>query len=110
MRRVSITEDQIPQHANAKILRVILKNGDIIQFNKDGGRYIEKPLADRLYKAIVGVTMEAKVVEISPDKVLDIRIETKSENVLGTLFLVLSAAAGTVFAIIIIALGSSHGR
>ena len=107
--QLSIVEDQIPQNENAKILRVILKSGETVRFNIEGGRYIEKPMADKLYRAIVGVTVEGKVVEIVPEKAVDIQIETKSFNVVGTLLLGLFVISAAAFGLLVALLsGHSH--
>jgi hypothetical protein len=109
--RTSLSEDQIPADENVKILRVILKTGEIIEFNSDGGKYIEKPLPDKLYRAIVGVTVESKVVEISLENAVDIQVEIKSANVMGSIFLlfgIVACVGATWFIILLASWNHSH--
>ena len=100
----SVSGDQIPAGGNIKILRVILKSGETIVFNKDGGKYFEKPMTDKPYRAIIGVTGDGKAVEINPEKILDIFFETESTNVTVSIFLGIisgAAVAGIIFLLIL---------
>lgn len=111
-RQVSVEGSQIPSLGNAKILRLILKNGEIVQFNKDGGRYVEGSTRDKSYRAIVGLNLESKAVEVDPNLAVDVQIETRSIDVGKTLLLVLwipAAVAGVYLVVFVISFSSHKG-
>ena len=107
-RQASVQGDEIPSSGNSKILRVILKNGSMITFNDDGGKLIEKTTAQGAYRAIVGVSEEGKVIEIDPRLAVDVKIESKSANVGGTILLVLGIASVVGAAVLIELLSHIH--
>ncbi len=69
--RVTLPSNEIPVGYNFKITKVILKTGEIIEFDSNGGLYAEKSKDGKSYRVIVG-TSGNKNVEIDPDEVLDI--------------------------------------
>ena len=72
--RLTLPANEIPVGANFKIAAVILKDGQIITFDRDGGLYIEKMIEGKWYRAIIGMTVN-KSVEVDPEKVLEVKFE-----------------------------------
>jgi hypothetical protein len=107
-RQASVQEDQIPESGTAKIRRVILKTGEIVVFDADGGRLIEKTTVEKAYRAIVGVSVEGKVIEIDPILAIDVQIETKSVNIVGSILLGLGVASVAGAIVLIEALSHIH--
>jgi hypothetical protein len=107
-RQASVQGEQIPTSGKTKICRVILKTGEIVVFDADGGRLIEKATVEKAYRAIVGVSMDGKVVEIDPNLAIDVQIETKSVNIVGLVLLGLATASVVGAIVLIEALSHIH--
>ena len=83
-----------------KILDIVLKSGDIIAFNEKGGTFIESKRDGKLYRAVNGVKRDGDSVEIGVNNIIEVRVEQKETNPMGTAaFMIVAVPA----AIIIIA-------
>ena len=67
-----------------RIVGAISKAGEVITFNRDGGHLVERPRGNTMYRPIVGVTDSARAVELDPDSLLEVKIEQREANTLGT--------------------------
>jgi hypothetical protein len=83
---VTLPGNEIPVGSNFKIVTLILKDGGIIRFDGNGGRYVEKTSDGKLSRVIVGVT-DGKNVEIDPERVLEVKFE-QTESSGGGSFIV----------------------
>ena len=79
-RQTTLMDGEMPATQGAKIVSVTLKTGDIVQFDNEGGRYVEKMKEEKSYRAIVGLTESNKHIEIDPQTVLELKIETKESS------------------------------
>ncbi|MEK9138011.1 MAG: hypothetical protein AAB393_12870 [Bacteroidota bacterium] len=77
--RLTLPGNEIPLGSDYRIASVILKDGEVVQFDSKGGRYVEKAREGKSYRAIVG-TAQGRDVEIDPDKVLEVRFEQKESR------------------------------
>jgi hypothetical protein len=93
-----------------KIATVILKNGEIIEFDDRGGLCVEKTRDGKTYRAIVGTTRR-EIIEIDPEKVLEVRVEQKESSGLGSFMggFLIGMPVGAGILILIVAL-SYNGR
>lgn len=96
--------DELRYPQGGKIIQVDLKNGEILKFDKDGGSYIETVKNNRLYRGIVGVTVDGRPVDIDIDSVLEVRLERQETNVLGTVVIITLAIPAALFAALIVEL------
>lgn len=111
-RQVSVDESEIAGLENARILRVILKSGEIVQFGREGGRYVESSRDGKSGGVIVGLNVESKLVEIDPVQAVDVQAEKTSIDAARTFLLILSvpvAVGALVFAYFIILFSSHSG-
>jgi len=83
--RISFPANAIPVGSNFKITSVILKDGQIIEFDSDGGQYLDKTSDGKSYRAIVGTSLH-KDVEIDPAKVLEVKFEQEESSGTGNFF------------------------
>lgn len=81
--RVTIPGNQIPLGSNFKITKAILKDGGIIEFDSNGGLYVDKIRDGKSYRAIIGTT-ESRNVEIDAEKVLEVKLDQKESNATGS--------------------------
>lgn len=105
--RVTLPANEIPVGSNFKIATVILKDGEIIEFDRNGGRYVEKTNDGKAFRVIVG-TANSKDVEIDSEKVLEVKFE-QTESSGGGSFIVgfllgLPAGAGILLLILVSAI------
>jgi hypothetical protein len=108
--RITLPGNEIPVGSNFTIAKVILKDGEIIEFDGNGGMYVEKVKDGKSYRAIVGAAY-SKNVEIDPDKVLEVRFEQHESRGAGTFlvgFLVGLPAGALGLYLIVAAAYSSH--
>ncbi|OGU43101.1 MAG: hypothetical protein A2000_07630 [Ignavibacteria bacterium GWB2_36_8] len=108
--RVTLPGNEIPVGSNFKIATVVLKNGEIIEFDSKGGRYIEKTTDGKSNRVIVGMT-GGKNVEIDPEKVLEVRFEQEGSSSGGSFiagFLIGIPVGAGVFYLILVAAYSGH--
>lgn len=104
--REFISRDDLRSSDDIKVLSVMLKDGSIVAFNDEGGKYVEHFNESRFYRAIVGITWTGKSVELKPDSVVQVQIERYEENVGGTVLLVIlgaAAAVGAYFLLLVLA-------
>jgi hypothetical protein len=106
--RVTLPGNEIPVGSNFKIATVILKDGEIIEFDSKGGRYVERTAEGKSNRVIIGVR-DSKNVEIDPEKVLEVKFEQKESSGTGSFiagFLIgIAASAGII--VLIVALSYS---
>jgi hypothetical protein len=81
--RVTLSGNEMPVGSSLKIATIILKDGEIIEFEGGGGLCVEKTKDGKPYRAIVGMT-HSKNVEIDPEKVLEVKVEQKESSGLGS--------------------------
>jgi hypothetical protein len=107
--RVTIPGNEIPVRSNFKIATVILKDGEIIEFDTNGGLYVEKTRDGKSYRVIAGTT-EGKNVEIDPEKVLEVKLEHRESNGTGSFFLglVLGLPVGAGIVVLIAAMSFNN--
>lgn len=108
--RLTLPGNEIPVGSNFKIATVILKDGEIIEFDSNGGRYVEKSSDGKSYRVIVGTT-HSKNVEIDPEKILDVKFEQKESSGTGSFiagFLLGMPVGAGVFYLILVAALSGH--
>ena len=85
-----------------RIISATSKSGEIIKFNKIGGRVVEKTEGHSSYYAIIaGVTDDGRMVELAPDSLLQVKIEHHKANVGGTVGIVLLATVVVASAVMI---------
>ena len=108
--RITLPGNEIPVGSNFKISTVILKNGEIIEFNREGGRYVDKTIDGKSYRVIVG-TAHSKDVEIDPEKVLEVKFEQEGLSSTGSFivgFLFGMPVGAGVLILIVLASYSGH--
>jgi hypothetical protein len=106
--RVTLPGSQIPVGMNYKITTVIMKDGEIHQFDNDGGMYVERE--GKASRVIVGTT-HGQRMEIDPEKVLEVRFEHSESSGGGSFIagLLLGMPVGVgVFYLILAAAYSGH--
>lgn len=107
--RLTLPGNEIPVGSNFRIATVILKDGQIVEFDGNGGRYVEKAGDGNSHRVIVGMR-DSRNVEIDPDKVLEVKFEQKEPSGTGNFiagFLVgIAASAG----VIVLIFASYSGR
>ena len=84
--RLTLPGNETPVGSNYKITTVILKDGEVIEFDRDGGLYVEKIKGGTSYRAIVGTTSNKKI-EIDPENTLEVKFEQQESNGSGSFFL-----------------------
>ncbi|MBI5473415.1 MAG: hypothetical protein HY961_13805 [Ignavibacteriae bacterium] len=72
--RVTLPANEIPVGSSFKIVSVILTDGQLVTFDRNGGRYVERTIDGAPRRVIVGEA-NSKDVEIDPEKVLEVRFE-----------------------------------
>jgi hypothetical protein len=72
--RAFIDRENVPQFAGAKIIKLTLTNGNVLKFDRDGGRYYEHYGSKK--RVIVGRTENDQKVAISLDRVLKAYVES----------------------------------
>jgi len=77
---VTLPVNEPPVGSNFTIATVTLKDGEIIEFDGDGGWYLEKTKEGKSYRVIVGTTQN-KNVEIDPEKIREVTFEQEEPNV-----------------------------
>jgi len=75
---VTLNGNGIPVDPDFKITTVILKDGEIVEFDFNGGRYVDITSDGASNSVIVGM-VDDKNIEIAPEKVLEVTIE-KTES------------------------------
>ena len=80
---LTLPGNEIPVGSDFKIATVILKDGEIIEFGSEGGRYIEKISDGKSFRVIVG-TAHSKEVQIDPENVLEVKFEQERPNSTGS--------------------------
>ncbi len=101
-KQTSMLPDELRYPQEGRIVQIILISGELITFDKDGGGFIETLNEGRLYRAIVGVTVEGNTVEIETDRIQEVRIERREGNVLGTIALITIGVPASLFAIMLV--------
>lgn len=107
---LTLPGNEFPVGADFTIAAAILKDGEIVTFDGNRGMYVDKVKDGTSYRVIVG-TANGKVVEIEPEKVLEVRFEQNKPNTTGTFFagFLLGMPVGVlVFYLILAASYSSH--
>jgi len=108
--RVTLPANEVPVGSNFKIVTVILKDGEIIEFDSNGGRYVERARDGKAYRVIVG-TAHGKTVEIDSENVLDVKFEQRESGGGGSFlagFLIGLPVGAVVFYLILVAAYSGH--
>jgi hypothetical protein len=82
---LTLRGNEVPVGTNFVIAAVILKDGEIIEFDGNRGMYVDKVKDGKSYRAIVG-SKNSKDIEIDPEKVLEVRFEQSKSNSTGTFF------------------------
>ena len=86
--RDTIIRDEFIGVVDARIVEVLLDNGETIRFDEAGGRYIERALGRGDSSKIVGRTWDHRPVEVLLSSVLDARIETTHIDSLQTVLFI----------------------
>ncbi|MEX2116460.1 MAG: hypothetical protein WEB37_06210 [Bacteroidota bacterium] len=108
--RITLPGNEIPAGSNFKIATVILKGGETIKFDVNGGRYVERTSDGKSYRVIVGMT-DGKNIEIDPEKVFEVRFEQEESSGGGSFiagFLIGMPVGAGVFYLILVAAFSGH--
>jgi hypothetical protein len=106
--RVTLPGSEIPVGMNYKITTVIMKDGEVLQFDNEGGMYVERE--GKASRVIVGTT-HGQRMEIDPEKVLEVRFEHSESSGGGSFIagLLLGMPLGVgVFYLILAAAYSGH--
>ena len=61
------------------MVKVVLKSGEVIQFDSDGGMYVEKQIDGKSTRVMVG-NADGKRLEIDPVNVLEAKFEQKGSG------------------------------
>ena len=72
--RVTLPGNDIPVGSNFQIVSVILRDGEIVVFDRKGGMYIER-IADGITERVIAGNVGGKNIEIDPGNVLEVRFE-----------------------------------
>ncbi|MGA3246156.1 MAG: hypothetical protein ABSE41_16180 [Bacteroidota bacterium] len=107
---VTLSGNEMPVGSNLKIATVILKDGDIIEFDSGGGLCVEKTKDGKPYRVIVGMT-HSKNIEIDPEKVLEVKVDQKESSGLGSFvagFLIGLPVGAGILVLVVIALNSGR--
>lgn len=107
---VTLSGNEMPVGSNLKIATVILKNGDIIEFDGGGGLCVGKTKDGNPYRVIAGTT-HSKNVEIEVEKVLEVKVEQKESSGAGSFiagFLIGLPVGAGVFFLILVASFNGH--
>ncbi len=102
--RFTLPGNVIPVGSSIKITTVILRSGETIEFDSDGGSYEEKTKDGKLFRAIVG-SSHGKVVEIDSEKVSQIKFEQEASSWKYTFFAGILVGAGGLYLFAIAAFG-----
>ncbi len=106
--RVTLPPNEIPVGSNFRIATVILKDGEIIRFDHNGGRYVERISDGTSHRVIVGMA-DGKNTEIDPEKVLEVKFEeAESASNFTTGFLLGIPVGAGLFYLILAAAFSGH--
>jgi len=107
--RITLPGNEIPVGSNFKIASVIFKDGKIVEFDGDGGRYVDKTSDGKPYRAIVGTSLHQEI-EIDPAKVLEVKFEHEESSGTGNFFvgMLVGVPVGAGLVVLIAAL-SLHG-
>ena len=105
---VTLSGNEMPVGSTLKIASVILKDGEIIEFDSDGGMCVEKTKDGKRYRAFVGMTHSGNV-EIDPEKVLEVKVDQKESSGLGSFvagaLIGMPVGAGILFLIVALSWG-----
>jgi hypothetical protein len=101
--------NEIPLGSNFKIRTVILKDGQIIDFDKEGGMYVNKMRDGQSYHAIVGTSLRNEI-EVDPENVLEMKIDQQGSGGAGSFFMgmFVGIPVGAGLLVLIVAM-SVHG-
>ncbi len=108
--RVTLPPNETPVGSNFKIATVILKDGGIIRFDHNGGRYVERISDGTSHRVIVGMA-DGKNTEIDPEKVLEVKFEQEESGGSGSFvagFLIGIPVGAGLFYLILAAAFNSH--
>jgi hypothetical protein len=73
-KRVTLPGNEVPVGTDFRIATVVLKDGDVVTFDGNGGRYIERTVEGKPRRMIVG-TVDGRSAEVDPEKALEVRFE-----------------------------------
>ena len=76
---ITLPGNETPAGSGFIIATVTLKDGEIIEFDNDGGWYTDKTKNGKSYRFIVGTT-DGKKVEIDPEGVLEVTFAQEEAN------------------------------
>jgi hypothetical protein len=109
-KRITLPGNEIPVGQLYDIAKVILKDGEVVEFDGNRGRYVEKIRDGQSHRVIVGMT-HGQNVEIDPEKVLEVKIEQREPSTagafLGGLLLGMPVGAG-IMLLILVMVGNNH--
>jgi hypothetical protein len=107
---VTLSGSEMPVGSSLKIATVILKDGEIIEFDSGGGLCVERTRDGKPYRVIVGMT-HSRNVEIDPEKVLEVKVDQKESSGLGSFiagFLIGMPVGVGILVLVVIALNSGR--
>ena len=96
--------DELRYPDRGKIVKVVMKNGNICTFDKDGGKFIESVNNKTLHRGIFGVNANGQAVDMSIDSVLEVQVERQEANVVGTVLLITLGIPVVLLAAAVVAL------
>ena len=102
----TIMKEEFTGKDKKKITFVEMTDGRSIAFSEQGGRYVERALNGRdVYRAIVGVTMDGRMVELDSNEILKAVTEGNEIDIGLTILLVVAV---TPIILISLFIGSFH--
>ena len=109
-RQLAVEPNDVQTLRDGRVISVISKNGEVIKFNSDGGHLIEQTRDHKIYRSIIGVTDDARNVELVPDSLLQVKVEQSESNTVGTAVVVGLVTAAVAFGVlvVIVAVGLNH--
>ncbi len=94
VRPIVLENNDCSRIAAVKIQTVLLRNGDKVYFNEDGGRFSERRIGDSLEQVIIGIDEENTSVRIPIDEVQKVGgLEEQSSSGRTAVLTVLSVLA-----------------
>lgn len=102
----TIMKEEFTGKDKKKITFVEMTDGRSIAFSEQGGRYVERALNGRdVYRAIVGVTMDGRMVELDSNEILKAVTEENEIDIGLTILVVVTVTPIILFSLFI---GSFH--
>ena len=83
--KLTLSGSEIHSGSNYRITSVLLNDGQIIEFEGEGGRFVDTTANDQQHRTIVGTSLH-KDVQIDPARVLEVRLEHKESSGAGNFF------------------------